>query len=159
VGDPDSPVSFTDSFEVAPPLERTARVIERKGCDLAPIDPATEEGSLTLRSFIWADQPQRMQRVEGAILIASSMPVDVERLDAATFLERELWTPQHGSTTVVHHSVFIQYVGPQERERITKATASAGSRARRNHRWHGFGSSRQPAPRPLRAAQDRSRSA
>lgn len=128
-GDPSSPVRFTRSFEVAPPLDRQAVVIERRGCDLAPIDPATEEGSLTLRSFIWADQPERMRRLDGAITIASQVPVVVERLDAAAFLERELFAPRPGAATVVYHSVFIQYVGSQGRERITRAISAAASRA------------------------------
>ena len=128
-GEPGSPVRFTDSFEVAPPLDRQAEVAERKGCDLAPIDPATEEGSLTLRSFVWADQPQRLRRLEGAILVASHMPVDIQRLDAADFLERELPAPRPGVATVVYHSVFIQYVGSQGRGRIGQAIAAAASRA------------------------------
>jgi hypothetical protein len=128
-GDPGSPVRFTDSFDVAPPLNRPAEVAERKGCDLAPIDPATDEGSLVLRSFIWADQPQRMRRLEGAILVASRMAVDIQRLDAAEFLERELSTARRGAATVVYHSVFIQYVGSQGRERIARAITAAGSRA------------------------------
>jgi hypothetical protein len=128
-GDPDSPVRFTDSFEVAPPLDRQAEVAERKGCDLAPIEPATDEGSLTLRSFIWADQPQRMRRLEGAILVASQMAADIHRLDAADFLERELPAPRPGVATVVYHSVFIQYIGAQGRERIARAIAAAASRA------------------------------
>src|SRR5439155_2214911 len=51
-GDPSSRVRFTHSFEIPPPMNRTADVVEQRGCDLNPIDPATEEGALTLRSFI-----------------------------------------------------------------------------------------------------------
>jgi hypothetical protein len=128
-GDPQSPVRLDDVFEVPPPLDRQAAVIERKGCDLAPVDPATDEGSLTLRSFTWADQPVRMQRLAGAIQVALRMPVEVETLDAGTFLERELSVPRPGVATVVFHSVVMQYIGRQGRETISRAMAAASSRA------------------------------
>jgi hypothetical protein len=128
-GDPRSPVCFSDAFEVTPPLDRQASVVERKGCDLAPVDPATAEGSLTLRSFTWADQQMRLQRLEGAIQVASRMPLEVERLDAGTFLEREMTAPRSGAATVVFHSVVMQYIGSQGRDRISRAIAAAASRA------------------------------
>jgi hypothetical protein len=120
-GDEHSPVRFVQFFDVPPPLDRIAVVIERKGCDLEPIDPTSEEGALSLRSFIWADQLGRLSRLDGAIEIAKQMPVSVERLDAATFLERELHTRRPDMATVVYHSVFIQYVTESIRSRIAGA--------------------------------------
>jgi hypothetical protein len=124
-GDEESPVRFVHVFEVPPPLDRPAEVVERKGCDLEPIDPTTDEGALSLRSFIWADQLGRLSRLDGAISIAQEMPVDVERLDAATFLERELAAPRRGMATVVFHSVFMQYVDEGQRARINRAIDEA----------------------------------
>lgn len=124
-GDPASAVRFTHSFEVPPPMNRTADVVERKGCDLNPIDPTTPEGALTLRSFVWPDQLGRMSQLDGAIEIAADMPVEVERAGAAEFLERELSVPHDEVATVVFHSVFIQYVEEDERRRIDAAIASA----------------------------------
>jgi hypothetical protein len=99
--------------------------VERKGCDLEPIDGTTDEGALSLRSFVWADQLGRLSRLDGAISIAQEMPVEVERLDAATFLERELAAPRHGMATVVFHSVFMQYVDEGQRARINRAIDEA----------------------------------
>ena len=120
-GDEHSPVRFVQFFDIPPPLDRTAEVIERKGCDLQPIDPTSEEGALSLRSFIWADQLGRLSRLDGAIEIAKQLPVTVEHVDAATFLERELDTPRPDMATVVYHSVFIQYVTESIRARIAGA--------------------------------------
>lgn len=125
-GDDNSPVQFTHSFEVAPPMNRAAEVVERKGCDLNPIDPTSDEGALTLRSFIWADQLGRLSQLDGAIQVASEVPAEVERIGAADFLERELATPRDDVATVVYHSVFMQYVSGPERERITSAVEGAG---------------------------------
>ncbi len=124
-GDAASPVRFRHAFEVPPPLNRPATVVERRGCDLNPIDPTTEEGALTLRSFVWPDQLGRLAQLDGAIEIARAEPGHVERIGAAEFLERELARPCPGVTTVVYHSVFLQYVDQASRERIAAALAAA----------------------------------
>jgi hypothetical protein len=125
----DSPVRFTHSFEVAPPLDRMVEVVGRKGCDIAPVDATSVEGSLTLRSSIWADQLERFKHLEGAIQVARQLPVEVEHVDAATFLERELASSRTGIATVVYHSVFMQYVDADGRRRIASALESAAARA------------------------------
>ena len=124
-GDVNSPVRFDHAFDLPPSLNRSAEVIERKGCDLNPVDPTTEEGALTLRSFIWADQLGRMSLLDGAIKVAQEVPADVERVDAASFLERELAEPRAGMATVVYHSVVMQYIDTDGRERIKRAIANA----------------------------------
>ncbi len=124
-GDLNSPVRFDHAFDLPPPLNRSAEVTERKGCDLDPVDPTSEEGALTLRSFIWADQLSRLSLLDGAIKVAAEVPADVEPIDAASFLERELAEPREGVATVVYHSVFMQYVGSEGRERIKRAMANA----------------------------------
>jgi hypothetical protein len=124
-GDEHSPVRFVHFFDVPPPMDRTAEVIERKGCDLEPIDATSDDGALSLRSFVWADQLGRLSRLDGAIEIARSIPAAVERMDAATFLERELDPPRPDVATVVFHSVFAQYLTEGIRRRINAAIGRA----------------------------------
>ena len=124
-GDDSSPVQFVHSFDVAPPMERAADVVERSGCDLNPIDPTSDEGALMLRSFVWADQLARLSQLDGAIEVARAVPVKVERIGAADFLERELAEPREDVATVVYHSVFMQYVADPEQRRIAAAIAEA----------------------------------
>ena len=128
-GDEHSPVRFVHFFDEPPPLDRTAEVVERRGCDLEPIDPTSQDGALTLRSFIWADQLGRLSRLDGAIEIAGTLPVDIERLDAATFLERELDAPRPDVATVVFHSVFVDYLTEDQRSRMTEVIEQSVSRA------------------------------
>jgi hypothetical protein len=127
-GDEHSPVRFVHFFDAPPPLDRTAEVVERKGCDLEPIDATSDDGALTLRSFIWADQLGRLSRLDGAIEIAGEVPATVERMDAAAFLERELDGPRADVATVVFHSVFVQYLAEGIRRRVTAAIDPAVSR-------------------------------
>ena len=128
-GDSSSPVRFANTFDVAPPLNRTADVVSRKGCDLNPIDPTSEDGALSLRSFVWADQLVRLGLLDGAIQVAREYPIEVERMDAASFLDRELARPVRGVATVVFHSVFMQYVAEIERHRMLNAIEQAQSQA------------------------------
>ena len=124
-GDTSSPVRFVNAFDVPPPLNRNADVVSRRGCDLNPIDPTSEDGALSLRSFVWPDQLVRLGLLDGAIQVAREMPVEVERMDAASFLDRELARPVRGVATVVFHSVFIQYVAEIERHRMLNAIEEA----------------------------------
>jgi hypothetical protein len=128
-GDASSPVRFVNAFDVPPPLNRNADVVARKGCDLNPIDPTSEDGALSLRSFVWADQLVRLGLLDGAIQVAREHPVEVERMDAASFLDRELAHPMRGVATVVFHSVFIQYVEEIERHRMLNAIDEARRRS------------------------------
>ncbi len=129
-GDDASPVRFTHSYVVPPPLNRHATVVQRMGCDLHPIDPTSDAGALALRSFIWADQLGRLALLDGAIEIAREMPAVVEQADAADFLQRELSSQVPDVATVVFHSVFLQYVDEAGRRRIegviSEARRSAG---------------------------------
>ena len=124
-GDPGSPVRFENAFIEPPPLNRRADVAERKGCDLNPIDPASDDGALSLRAFVWADQLHRLSLLDGAIEVAREDELAVERMDAADFVERELSRPRPGVATVVYHSVFLQYVDAERRARIDAAIAAA----------------------------------
>ena len=125
-GEPGSAVTFAHHFDVPPPMGRTAEVVARKGCDLNPIDPTTEDGALTLRSSIWADQLGRLALLDGAIEIAREVPAEVEAIDAVSFLQRELARWPGGVATVVYHSVFLQYVAEDDRARIDDVIRGAG---------------------------------
>lgn len=135
-GDSTSPVRFTHAFEVPPPLQRSANVVVRKGCDTNPIDPTTDDGALALRSFVWADQLGRLALLDGAIEVAREDPVQVERIGAADFVERELSWPRPGLATVVYHSVFMQYVDDASRARIADAIERARNNAARTAPVH-----------------------
>ena len=125
-GETGSPVTFAHHFELPPPMNRAAEVVARKGCDVNPIDPTSDEGALTLRSSIWADQLGRMTLLDGAIEVARDAPVDVEKLDAVSFLERELARRDPEVATVVYHSIVIRYIGADDRRRIAELIDEAG---------------------------------
>ena len=117
LGDPSSPVRLVQPWEGTHPPYRGVEVVERRGCDPNPVDATTEDGRLTLTSYVWGDQVERLERLRAALTIARDVPVTVEAAGALEFLEREL-RPVPGVTTVVWHSVIWQYVDPAEREAV-----------------------------------------
>src|SRR5439155_21504308 len=118
-----------NTFSITTAMNHSAAVVDGKGCDLQTVDPKSVEGALTLRSIIWADQLGRLALLDGAIQVASDLPIEVEPLDAADFLQRELATSAEGVATVVYHSVFMQYVDEAGRKRLEAAVAGARQRA------------------------------
>jgi hypothetical protein len=129
-GDPASPVRLCD-FDTppAPPFDVSAEVIERRGCDGAPVDPSTEDGRLTLMSFVWPDQVHRIRLLRAALDLAQRVPAPVDEADAVEWAPTQLETPRPVTTTVVFHSVFWQYLSHDQQERLTDVIQSAGRRA------------------------------
>lgn len=129
-GPSDSPVRLCDyNSEVPLPFEADATVVERAGCDINPLDVTTDEGRLTLLSYVWPDQAQRIRLLKGAIEIARRVPVTLERSGAASWVAGRLRDVPDGHTTVVYHSIFFQYMSDDEREAFVSAIEEAGGRA------------------------------
>jgi hypothetical protein len=132
-GDAASPVRIVEPWtgHRRPDLGVRLDVRERRGCDLNPIDPASPEGRLRLRSYVWPDQIDRLTRLEQALDVAARVPVTVDRAAAADWLEIHLATAHAGVATVVTHSIVMQYLSPAEQERMFATLDDAGSRATR----------------------------
>jgi hypothetical protein len=128
VGPNTSPVVLRDPWGgPLPPLQESLVVVERLGCDVAPVDPTTAEGQLVLTSYVWPDQPERLARLRGALAVAAEVPATVEASGAADFLDR--LTLREATTTVVWHSVMWQYLGAAERARAEARLATLASEA------------------------------
>jgi hypothetical protein len=127
-GPVDSPVQLRQAWSgrgfdpVVPP-----RIAERTGADLAPIDPLSPEGKLTLLSYVWPDMTDRLERLRGALEVARQVPADVRREDALSFL-RALETAE-GHVTVIWHSVMWQYLTKDDRATGDELIAALGARA------------------------------
>ena len=130
-GPADSPVALLDRYEGEPPPfpGGAAEIVERRGCDPAPVDAASEDGRLTLLSYVWPDQAERMDLLRGALAIASDLPVAVDRATAGDWLERELAERRAGMATVVFQSIVWQYLDDDERAGVRAAIDAAGAAA------------------------------
>ncbi|CAN5170734.1 DUF2332 family protein [soil metagenome] len=129
-GPADSPLCFADPWFGQPPaLDRTVTVSSRKGCDLQPLDPTTEQDRRRLRSYVWPDQTERRIRLDGALAAAPRAEVTVDRADAVTWLGDRLAEAVPGVVTVVVHSVMFQYLTSEDRRRFLGIIDLAGARA------------------------------
>jgi hypothetical protein len=128
-GPPESPVAIRAHLEGEPPLSTPLTIGSRAGCDARPVDPTSEEGRLTLESFVWADQLERFARLRAACALAEEVEADVAEARAADWTERQLSEPASGLATVVFHSIVIQYLSDDERGRFKAALADAGEHA------------------------------
>jgi hypothetical protein len=89
-------------------------IVERRGCDLHPIDLANGDAASYLRSFIWPHMPERDGRLVAALATAREHPLVVDRAPGAAWVREQLVSPApDGVLTVVWHSITRQY-WPQE---------------------------------------------
>jgi hypothetical protein len=113
----------------APFLPSTINIMDRRGCDLSPVDTSSDSGRITLLSYIWADQMDRIRRLESAIEIALAVPCIIEKMHGAEWLEAHLKNSVAGAATVVFQSVVWPYISESEKQRIITIIEEAGKRA------------------------------
>jgi hypothetical protein len=136
IGPSGSPVVLTNAWlGRRPPGAALLPVVERRGCDTAPVDPTTPEGRLRLTSYVWPDQQLRLERLRGALQVAQRVPAQVVRQSAGDFVGDLRLAP--GTTTVVWHSIMWQYLDDQEQgdieSRLEQLGATADASARLAH--------------------------
>jgi hypothetical protein len=129
-GDAASPVRFAGLWEDGrPPFDAPVEIAERRGCDRDPIDAGTEEGRLTLLSYVWPGQTERFAMLRAALDVARRTPVTIDRAEIPAWLAQRLDEPAPGRTTVVFHSIVWQYLTDEERATAEASLAAAGERA------------------------------
>lgn len=130
LGPADSPMRVTPLWRGPAPPAREVAIVAIAGCDLSPIDLTDREAALRIKSYAWAESTARLARIDAAIALACRLPPELERADAAEWVERRLARPQdEGVTRVLYHSIVWQYLPAASRERIEQAMTGAGSRA------------------------------
>jgi hypothetical protein len=112
---------------VLPDTSTPVKLVDRLANDIHPVDVTTEEGRLTLVSYVWPDQLQRFARIRGALQMATQKPPTIVGGLAGEFIERIALVDS--TATVVWHSVMWQYLDPAEQSRITGHLEHLGRQA------------------------------
>jgi hypothetical protein len=103
----------------------------RAACDVAPMDLTQEGEALRLASYVWADQPERLARLNAAVAVAreqlAAHGVKVQAAKAATFLRQQLTLRLPGQALVLMHSVMWQYLPAAEQAAIQALMNAAGA--------------------------------
>jgi hypothetical protein len=139
-GDPSSPVVLAGAWRGQPPpaspspfTAAPVEVIERTGGDRTPIDPATDQGRLTLAAYVWPDQADRMQRLRGALAVAAQFPATLRPELASDTVRRTALA--EGTWTVLWHSIVRQYLDEAQRAAVTEGIAALGAAATSSARF------------------------
>lgn len=104
-------------------------IVERRGCDLHPLDATAPDTEAYLRSFVWPHMPERDGRLVAALATAREHPVAVDRASGAAWVREQLGSEVDADVlTVVWHSITRQY-WPRE-EYAALLTAVDESRTR-----------------------------
>jgi len=131
-GDPDSALQLAPAWEGGSPPEAVVRVVSRCAIDQSPVPVADPVQRERLMAYCWADQHERVQRLEAALALAAAHPPVVRQADAADFVEAVLAEPQaEGVCRVIFHTIFWTYVPADKQARVRAALARAGEQATR----------------------------
>ncbi len=129
-GDPASSVRLAPEWRGASPPVADVRVARRSGVDRKPLDPTDPATRETLSAYVWADQRERLARLEAALDIAAKTSARIDEADAADWLETALPAePEPGVCRVVMHTIAFQYFPPEVQARVRARIEAAGTLA------------------------------
>jgi hypothetical protein len=106
------------------------RVRRRIGIDRDPIDVTSEKDALLLKSFVWADQHARLDRLDCAIAALRRDPPELVRGDFVELLPEVLESTQADGLTLVFQTASLGY-GPPGARKLVSATLDEAGRRRR----------------------------
>lgn len=104
-------------------------VVDRAGVDLRPFDLTDANQTMRLLSYLWPDQPHRMDNTRAAVAIADQIPAPVAQADAIDWLATRLETQSTGVVHVVYHTIAWQYFPADVQAKGEALLAAAGAAA------------------------------
>jgi hypothetical protein len=130
-GDADSPLVLSGAAEGGPPRDLFATQVavrSRTGIDRRPVDVTTDHGARLLEAFVWADQPERLERVRKAVEVVRTDPPRLMQGDYVEILPALLDARDLDALTVVFHSVSAVYLREDDRTRLDEIFVVEGER-------------------------------
>ena len=126
-----SDVSITTDWRAPIPdhLNVPIEIASRSACDLNPIDLSDPHQELRLKCYTWADQAERLNRLEAAIRLAQAEQTKVDHADALSWLQEKLANRPKRGVTVIYHSVFLIYPPREVIADIMATIRAAGAEA------------------------------
>ena len=127
----DSGVTVRTNWSGNPPKHLSAEfdIASRAACDISPLDIFDPAKALQLKCYTWADQEERLTRLDAAIKLAIETGVHVETANASDWLEAKLAHRPADGLTVVFHSVYLIYPPRDEIQRTMRVIREAGEAA------------------------------
>lgn len=122
LGPEEAPVVLSPDWRGDMPSGSAPKVLSRRGVDLMPMDVEDPDDLLRMSSYLWADQPERLERSRAA---ASIFEAHVDQGDAAAWLETRLKTVGPDHLTLIYHTIAWQYFPAETQSRCLAAIQSA----------------------------------
>ena len=120
----DAALTLTPDWTGPPPPASPLSVTDRRGVDLNPL--TAPEDAMRLRAYLWADQPDRLALTNAALALPRPQ---IDRADAADWLEDRLAQNHTGSTHFLFHTIAWQYFPDAIQTRCENAIQAAADRA------------------------------
>ena len=128
VGPADAAITLTPDWIGPAPEPVEVEVVTARGCDVQPMDAADPAIEARLAAYVWAEKPERAERLATACAMVREHRVRLDRADAADWIEARLAEPQPaGVTRVLMHSVVWQYLPNATAARVRTAMEAAGA--------------------------------
>lgn len=129
-GDAASGVQLAPEWRGASPPQGEVGVVARRGVDMRPLDVTDPDTRRRLRAYVWADQRDRLERLNLALDLAAADPPAIDQGDAADWLTTRLSVePEAGVCRVVMHTIAFQYFPPETQATIRAWMERAGAAA------------------------------
>ena len=128
-GDPDAGLVLSGEERRLVPddlLRLTPSVRHRRGIDLSPLDVTRPDHAMLLKSFVWADQQARLERLDQAIETLRSDPPQLEQGDVVKLLPKLLDERLPGAITVVFQTAVRGYLSQKDWKRLLGVLDEAG---------------------------------
>lgn len=125
-GPDDAVLSLSPDWDGPAPPETHPRVADRGGVDLNPLDPTSSDDLLRMCSYLWPDQPERIERTRAA---ASVQRHPLDKGDAIQWLETRLGNAPPGHLHLIQHTVAWQYFPADAQMRGQELIERAGAAA------------------------------
>jgi hypothetical protein len=129
IGSPMPAVILTPKWQGALPPDVPARIVQRAGVDLNPLDPKRADHLLRLTAYLWADQPDRLAMTRCAASVADA---PIAKADAIDWLAPRLHRTPQGQLHLIQHTVAWQYFSRDVQARGRAMIEAAGARATQN---------------------------
>jgi hypothetical protein len=108
-------------------LELEPRIGRRLGIDRSPVDVTTDDGARLLTSFVWADQRERIARLQDAVEALRAGPPELLQGDLVELLPGVLDDRSPDALTVVFQTAVLGYLDDERRARLRRVLADAGA--------------------------------
>ncbi|HYZ18458.1 MAG TPA: DUF2332 domain-containing protein [Gaiellaceae bacterium] len=128
-GAPDAPLTLAAEEKKPVPaelLDLRPEVRGRVGIDRNPIDVTTDQGARLLKSFVWAGQTKRLERLDRAIEALRTDPPELIQGDIVETLPAVLAERRPNALTVVFETATLGYLPEGGVERVRSALDEAG---------------------------------